>query len=191
MNLPRPPRMEALMASRQAEKHSSPPYDAGKWLELSERISRCARLLRGQIAQQSEVSQLADAEFSVLWTCAAAPAGGLSQKELAAALAVSPAHISGLVEQLRSRGFLRGRRAATDRRRRLWQITPEGRMEVRNLLLRLDRWARRMDDQTQGLAGQLTPLIQQLASGIQLVDDCRCCPSEVTTNGRGRKRGAA
>lgn len=179
------------MTFRQSEPSQPPPCAAGRWIELSEQISLCARLLRGQLAQHDEANRLSDAEFSLLWTCAAAPAGGLSQTELATSLALSPAHISGLVEQLRAKGFLRGRRAASDRRRRLWQITPPGREEVRRMLVHLGKWARQMDERVQDLPEQLTPLVQRLAQTIELCGDDRTPTSGEAAVRRTRKRGAA
>lgn len=176
------------MTSEQPDAVSKSPHLAKRWIELSEQISQCARLLRAEVARQSEPAQLTDAEFSMLWSCAAAPAGGVSQKELAAALAVSPAHVSGLVEQLRGKGLLRGRRAATDRRRRLWQITPQGRAELHSLLVRLGQWAKRMDEQADRLPEQLTPLIQRLASTVD--PDADPGPDQTKVHPTG-KRGAA
>lgn len=69
---------------------------------------------------------LTEALFSLLWACGQVPRTGLSQSELAQQTGLSPAHVSGLVELLRRRGWLAGGRAAHDRRRQVWQLTVEG-----------------------------------------------------------------
>lgn len=142
------------------------PSPTGKWVELSEQISACGRMLRSSIAQYSGPAQVSEAEFSLLWACGAAPPGGLSQKELADALVVSPAHVSGLVEQLRRKGLLRGRRAANDRRRRQWQITARGRGELHHVLVRLSDWAARLNRHTGDLPDRLLPLVDRLTATI-------------------------
>lgn len=178
------------MRSSQPDGRKNPPCVAVKWVELSEQISQCARLLRGEISPHGATT-LSDAEFSLLWICAAVSAGGISQKELSTTTGVSPAHISGLVEQLRTKGFLRGRRATADRRRRLWQITPEGRDEIHAVLARLGRWAKRMDEEVGGLPEQLTPLVRRLALSIEHREGSPVCNANEAAASRGRKRGAA
>ncbi len=139
---------------------------AARWIELSEQISCCARLLRIQIAQHNGPAGVTEGEFSLLWACAVSPPGGMIQKDLAGLLAVSPAHVSGLVEQLRCKGLLRGRRVPEDRRRRHWEITPEGRAELHSVLVRLEAWAHRLDQCADGLPEQLVALIHRLASAV-------------------------
>lgn len=86
---------------------------------------------------------LTEALFSLLWASGQAPRSGLSQSELAHRSGLSPAHVSGLVEQLRRRGWLAGGRAAHDRRRQVWQLTDEGQQTL--------------DAACQRLAEQLAP----------------------------------
>jgi DNA-binding MarR family transcriptional regulator len=62
----------------------------------------------------------------MLWACARAPAGSRRQNELAEELAVSPAHVSGVVEGLRRRGLLECSMVEGDRRLRCWRLTPAG-----------------------------------------------------------------
>ncbi len=70
---------------------------------------------------------LSQAPFGILWACSRAPSLGIAQSDLAIATGLSPAHISALVEQMRRKDWLRCDRAAQDRRRQLWQLTPLGR----------------------------------------------------------------
>lgn len=174
------------------------PPAARTWIGLSEQISICSRLLRCWIAQHSEPAGIQEAELSLLWACAAAPVGGFSQKQLANALAISPAHVSGLVEQMRRKGLLHGRRATDDRRRRQWQLTPQGRTELMVMLGRLNQWAGELNRHVPDLPDQLTELVDQLTSVLTsrsprgnslstAEDDCE--PD--TSAHQPQKRGAA
>src|SRR5690606_11008286 len=49
-----------------------------------------------------------------------------AQLELAGRLGISPAQISNLVELLSRMGLIRGARPASDRRRQVWRLTPQG-----------------------------------------------------------------
>jgi DNA-binding MarR family transcriptional regulator len=82
--------------------------------------------MQGLLEEQTRRYGLSEPELALLWACRKAPPGGRGQRELAEELAVSPAHVSGLVERLRRAGLLRARTAEEDRRRRLWQLTPAG-----------------------------------------------------------------
>ena len=142
--------------------------DSRPWLELAELLSRCERLLRDEIQQRTARQGLSEAQFSLLWTCRQAPAGGLSQSELSQALALSAAHVSGQVEQLRAKGLLAGQRSAPDRRRQLWQLTSAGQAQLDTLLEELLGWAEQLDrqlapDRRQALAGLLKQLAACLA----------------------------
>ena len=50
----------------------------------------------------------------------------LDQKQLAGLLALSPAQVCAIVEQLRQRGLINRQNAAGDRRRSLWDISESG-----------------------------------------------------------------
>jgi DNA-binding MarR family transcriptional regulator len=146
----------------------APAEPVARWAELSEQIARCARRLRAEVGQRASASGLSEAQFSLLWACTQGPAEGLNQNEIAAASAVSAAHVSNLVEQLRARGLLEGQRRAPDRRRQVWQITAAGRRELHSLLTHLATWADPLDaqlgpEQREALLG----LLQQLARLIQ------------------------
>ena len=77
----------------------------------------------------------------MLWACRKAPPMGAGQSQLAESIAVSPAHISGLVEQLRKKGLLEPRRDPADRRRQLWRISPAGYAAIKTVLDDLTDWA--------------------------------------------------
>ncbi len=96
------------------------------WIELLESLSACGRRFRAVLADVSAAHELNDTQFSLLWLCSQADDEGFSQSSLAAATAVSPAHVSGQLEQLRQRGLLAAQRAAKDRRRQLWRTTDDG-----------------------------------------------------------------
>ncbi len=102
------------------------PTDATQWIDRAERILVAARRMRGLLEEQAVRHGLSEAELAVLWACSKAPPGGRAQHELAEELAISAAHVSGLVERLRRVGMLQGRSADEDRRRHLWELTPAG-----------------------------------------------------------------
>ena len=100
--------------------------NAVQWIEQAQRVLVCARRLRGRLEEQARLHGLSEPELALLWACTKAPPGGRSQCELAEALAVSSAHVSGLVERMCRVGLLRGRAIEEDRRRHLWELTPAG-----------------------------------------------------------------
>ena len=116
-------------------------------MELAERIVVCGRIFRDDLARQAGRWQLSEPEFLTLWVCRRVPPSGLGQNELAARLAVSAAQVSSVVEQLRRQRFLVGRRAKTDRRRKLWRLTPAGRAKLQAVLADLADWAGPLGDQ--------------------------------------------
>jgi DNA-binding MarR family transcriptional regulator len=138
------------------------------WAELTELLGRCERSLREELSSHAVPLGLTQAQFSLLWACRQAPPEGLSQNELAIGLALSPAHVSGQVEQLRAKGWLAGQRRAPDRRRQVWQLTAEGDARLESVLSALVQWAEHLDDQMspqrrQELASLLGDLAQALA----------------------------
>ena len=100
---------------------------ATPWIEVAQLILVTARRVRGRLAAEGRRHGLCESEVEMLLACAKAPAGGRSQNELADDLAVSAAHISGVVERLRVAGLLQCATVQSDRRLRLWQLTPAGR----------------------------------------------------------------
>jgi DNA-binding MarR family transcriptional regulator len=137
-----------------------------RWLDLAERISFCGRLLRTGLDRRLEACGLGAGQFSILWACHETPSGA-GQSALAEMLAVSPAHVSGLVEQLRGRGLLVARRPASDRRRQLWQVTPEGQLLVEKVLAELCDWAERLEGRVPESASRaLRHLVEQLTGAL-------------------------
>ncbi len=126
-------------------------------------MSVCARILRDELAQHVGRRQLSRGEFSMLLACRDASCGGLGQKELGEIAGVSPAHVSGLVEQLHRRGLMQRRRSAADRRRQLWHLTPAGRANLCDVLTDLADWAGPLDARTSALGHDtLRRLLKQL-----------------------------
>ena len=105
--------------------------NAARWLERGEQILVNARRIRLFLEVQTKRHGLSEPELAVLWACDGSPTGGLGQNELAEKLAVSPAHVSAMVERLGRAKLLCGRAAADDRRRRLWEPTPAGMILLR------------------------------------------------------------
>lgn len=113
---------------------------AARWVRFSEQLSTLSRLVRAGLTERLESRALGWSQFSLLWVCHEWASVGLSQNELSGLLGVSSAHVSGLVEQLRSKGLLVGHRAASDRRRQVWRLTDEGRALLGEVLADLVDW---------------------------------------------------
>lgn len=114
-----------IRLSAEATGASYPPSDtqADRLLRLVHWTSTASRHLRRRLAEVAEVFELSDTELLVVWLCSG---GGRIQVELAGAIGVSPAQMSGLVERLRSRGLVAMHRLAMDRRRQIWRTTSAG-----------------------------------------------------------------
>jgi len=130
-----------------SHNHARPPAGqaAAQWLALAERVVRCHRMFREELARHAARWQLSEPEFLLLWACRQAPGCGVAQSKLAARLAVSAAQISGLVEKLRLDGLLEGRRAQRDRRRQLWRLTPAGEATLQAGLAEMADWTGVLD----------------------------------------------
>jgi DNA-binding MarR family transcriptional regulator len=140
-----------------------------QWAELAELLGRCERTLRDDLSRHALPLGLTQAQFSLMWACRQAPPDGLSQNELALSLALSPAHVSGQVEQLRAKGWLAGQRRAPDRRKQVWQLTSEGDARLQELLSALVTWAGQLNDQMCPERRQsLFALLDELASILAL-----------------------
>jgi len=151
-----------------ATTESTTGSPAGRWIGLTEQISLCGRLLRSHMVEQTEKAGLSESQLSLLWTCLAAMPEGLSQTALAQRLMVSPALVSGLVEQLRRRRLLTGQRDQDDRRRQVWRVTSSGQTLVQGILAAVTDWARHLDDRmgarnAESLATELGQLIDNLS----------------------------
>jgi DNA-binding MarR family transcriptional regulator len=96
---------------------------AERLLALVHWTSAASRHLRRRLAEAASAIDLSDAELLVLWLC---HGGGQVQVDLAAAIGISPAQMSGLAERLRARELVAMHRSATDRRRQVWRTTPAG-----------------------------------------------------------------
>ncbi len=116
--------------------------------------------------------RLSDAELLVVWLCGDAASHGMVQGDLAIAIGVSPALMSGLVQRLLERGLIEMQRSAVDRRRQVWRTTDRGRRvlaELRPLLARLadelDAQVSPRDQHTaQDLCERLTAAAAELES---------------------------
>jgi DNA-binding MarR family transcriptional regulator len=99
---------------------------AANCFELLEDLSRLTCTLRTTLAEVAQPNGLTDTELQLLYRCARTTEG-IAQRQLADALAISTAGVSGLVESLRRRGLIAGHRPAEDRRRQVWKLTAHGR----------------------------------------------------------------
>ena len=102
-----------------------PPSDsqAERLLSLVHWTSTASRHLRRRLADVAAELGLSDTELLVVWLCSG---GGRVQVDLAGAIGISPAQMSGMVERLRSRGLVAMHRLAMDRRRQVWRTSPTG-----------------------------------------------------------------
>jgi MarR family 2-MHQ and catechol resistance regulon transcriptional repressor len=117
---------------------SSLPAGDSDLLRLVQRASSAGRTLRRLLADHAAAADLSDAELLMLWLCG--EGHGMVQGELAAAIGVSPALMSGMVERLRQRSLLEMQRSLVDRRRQVWRTTEAGRQllaDLRPVLVRL------------------------------------------------------
>lgn len=151
---------------------SCPPVPGpGQWVELAEQLTVCGRLLRAVIGPLAGRQGLTDSQFSTLVVCRYAPPDGLGQTDLARILAVSPALVSTVVEELRARGLLQGRRAAADRRRQLWQLTPAGQSLLAGVAADLTDWAAAMDRRVAPAdLADLHRILEQLVNLLRQAD---------------------
>ena len=101
---------------------SEPPADR-MLLVLIHRVSSAGRALRRLLADEAAAVGLTDAELLIVWLCAER---GVVQGELATAIGVSPALMSGTVERLRQRELIEMQRSTVDRRRQVWRATTTG-----------------------------------------------------------------
>lgn len=140
-----------------------------RWAALVALATVTARRLRASLAEQIAKHGLGESEFALLWACYR-PASqrleteGLTQIELAQMLELSPASVSGLVEELRQAGLLAGARSTVDRRRQVWHLTEQGEQLIARLLAELAGWSAALDracerEQQRTLAETLAQLL--------------------------------
>src|SRR5215510_7765987 len=110
---------------KRADGEELPPSDshADRLLRLVHWTSNASRHLRKRLAELAKPFELSDTELLLVWLCSG---GGRIQVELAGAIGISPAQMSGMVERLRSRGLVAMHRLAMDRRRQVWRTTAAG-----------------------------------------------------------------
>ena len=99
------------------------------------------------------------------------PDGLVCQNDLASAMSVSSAHVSGLVEQLRARGLLVGVRPPEDRRCQVWHLTAAGRACLDAVVADSRDWATSLgrpmaSGDGRALACLLDRLLEALQSGL-------------------------
>jgi len=99
---------------------SDPP---DQLLSLIHGVSTASRQLRRKLAEVAATCDLSDSELLVVWLCRGE---GRVQVELAAAVGVSPAQMSGLAERLGKRQLVALNRPARDRRRQVCRTTAAG-----------------------------------------------------------------
>jgi DNA-binding MarR family transcriptional regulator len=143
------------------------PLRVDQFLRLMFWASAAGRNLRRCLNVVARSAELTDGELLAVWLCLG-EAGGMVQGELAAALGISPAQMSGIVERLRQRGLIEMHRQALDRRRQVWRGTTAARQL-------LDSLAAALTALSGGLSTHLPPdqqhtaqaLCQQLATAAQ------------------------
>ena len=178
-----------------AEQSHAPPQRApqlvcDELVELAQELAFCQRQLWSLLMEGLRPWKLSYTEFVVLWFCERATACGVPQKDLVTATGVSPAQISGVVEQLRRRGLLVAERGPQDRRQQLWHLADEGRRMVAELrtglVLAAEHFGERMSPldterlrellQRLRTAAELPPLLGLFAPDAATADDDRSVP---------------
>lgn len=189
-----------------ATTHSSTPNLAlVGWIEVLEGVAASTRLVRHELTRALAGHGVGESQFSILWICQRASGEGISQSDIASRLAISTAHVSGLVEQLRRSGWLDGHRDVADRRRQVWRTTAAGEDFVAALVASLAAWLRRAEPGLAQIdAAQLQDLTERL--GQTLADHDTAASGNSSVDGptshtlaeraapiapRQRKRGAA
>jgi DNA-binding MarR family transcriptional regulator len=161
-----------------AEHSTSPPLSksqssADELVDLARELTLCERLVRALLVACLQPWDLGYVEFLVLGICARAPVGGTHQRDLVAATGASAAHLSGMVEQLRRRGWLVAERGPQDRRQQIWRLADEGRRWFAELQAALAATAEKLSQRISspelaGLRGCLQGLLAAVESQPQL-----------------------
>lgn len=132
---------------------------AGQWAELTRLLARALR----SVQRLSADLEIAEAEWLLLWVCSQAGDTGTAQVVFAQALGVSAAQVSTLVERLREQGWLQSERCTQDRRRRLWNLTDEGRAVLQRAS---EAITRRLHDQRPDVQQDDIILLNQLLTRL-------------------------
>jgi len=164
-------KQRAPTSTATATPHSSiPDHSLVGWIEVLEGVAASTRLVRHELTRALAVHGVGESQFSILWICQQASEEGISQSDIANQLAISTAHVSGLVEQLRRSGWLDGHRDLADRRRQVWRTTAAGQEFVAALVASLAAWLRRAESGLAQIdAARLHELTQRL--GLTLADE--------------------
>ena len=149
-------------------RHSLSDLQAQHLLRLIHWMGSANRQLRRKLAEVAAHFALSDTELLVVWLCCG---NGRIQVELAGALGISPAQMSGLVERLRTRGLVAVHRLAVDRRRQVWRTTAAGMVLLEQVARHLDELVTavthclRLDEQQAVVA-----LCERLAEALAAAD---------------------
>ena len=79
--------------------------EATRLLDFIHEILACHQLIRRALLEHVRRWEMSDVEFLALWLCERAQAAGMPQSELAAAVGVSAARMSGLVNAFDSKAI--------------------------------------------------------------------------------------
>jgi DNA-binding MarR family transcriptional regulator len=173
---------------------ASEPLAADRLLGLIHWISAASRQLRRRLGLLAESTGLTDCELLAIWLCLRSECG-LVQGELAAAVGVSPAQMSGIVERLRQRGLIEMHRQIFDRRRQVWRGTAAGRQVLDSLAAPLAHLSAGIDaGLPAGDQQAARVLCERLTSAVEAwPDDATCSVSGNLTPGpiEGSPRKAA
>jgi DNA-binding MarR family transcriptional regulator len=130
------------------------PADQLLW--LIHWMHAASRQLRRKLAGVAASCDLSESELLVVWLCHGT---GRVQVELASAIGVSPAQMSGLVERLGQRGLVAKTRPARDRRRQMWKTAAEGEAL-------LSQVATPLADLADSLSAGVSPADRELARSL-------------------------
>lgn len=149
---------------------------AERLLRLVHWTSAASRQLRRRLAEVALAIDLSDAELLVVWL---GRGDGHVQFELASAIGISPAQMSGLVERLRVRGLVAMHRLANDRRRQVWRTSPAGEALLGEV-------ARQLDELAVAISGTLSTDQQQAVESL-----CQRLVEAVSHGGRRPHSGSS
>jgi len=138
--------MESYSLSSSHQTDSAVDLSPEQWIDVVQTLHAAAHDARRQLGKSLRGKELSEAEFLLLWTCFRATAP-VPQHEMAGQVGLSKSQTSGLVESLLRKRCLSSERSQEDRRRQLWQITPQGRERITNVLRQM------AEDSTEWLTG--------------------------------------
>lgn len=131
-------------------------WGANQWLEVLVSVFQAGRQLRKVLAKFTHTCHVNDAEFLLLWLCGQGDERGVQQAELGGRLGLSPPQLSGLVYDVRDRGWIEMQRPAADRRRQILRLTAAGQDVLRQTVQ------------------QLAPLLHNLAERVTYAERQTC-----------------